>query len=85
MDPVAFRFEDEPERAGEVLEAELVAAGARDDAVLLDAVQRRMAELDPAGGRAGQYTVDLRGVQGSQIGDHNVQTNTFSAPPPAAH
>jgi hypothetical protein len=78
------RHEDEPEQAGEALEAELVAAGARDDAVLLEAVRRLLVELDPAGDRAGKYTVDLRGAQGSQIGDHNVQTNTFSAPPSPA-
>ena len=78
------RHENEPEQAAEVLEAELVAAGARDDAVLLEAVRRLLVELDPAGDRAGKYTVDLRGAQGSQVGDHNVQTNTFSAPPSAA-
>jgi hypothetical protein len=73
----------EPKYAGEVLEAELVAAGARHDAVLLEAAQRLLVELDPAGDRAGKYTVDLRGAQGTQVGDHNVQTNTFSAPPRA--
>jgi hypothetical protein len=74
------RHEDEPQQSG-ALEAELVAAGARDDAAMVDAAQRVMALLDPAGEQAGKYMVDLRGAQGTQVGNHNVQTNTFSTPP----
>ncbi|MCH6172352.1 hypothetical protein [Pseudonocardia alaniniphila] len=78
------RHEEEPEQAGKVLEAELVAAGASADPVLLEAARRLLVEVDPAGDRAGKYTVDLRGAQGSQVGNHNIQTNTFSAPPSSA-
>jgi len=75
------RHEDEPQQSGGALEAELVAAGARDDAAMVDAAQRVMALLDPAGEQTGKYVVDLRGAQGAQVGNHNVQTNTFSTPP----
>jgi hypothetical protein len=74
------RHADDPER-GRVLEAELVEAGAGEDPALLDAARRLLAMVDPAGSRAGKYVVDVRGGQGVQVGDGNVQTNTFSAPP----
>jgi hypothetical protein len=37
-----------------------------------------MAPLDEAGSNAGKYTVDARGAQGLQVGDHDIQHNTFS-------
>ncbi len=40
-----------------------------------------MSLVDEAGTRAGKYTVDMRGAQGAQIGDHNTQRNIFGAPP----
>jgi hypothetical protein len=30
---------------------------------------------------SGKYRVDLSGAQGVQVGDHNIQTNTFATPP----
>ena len=36
--------------------------------------------IDPVGVRAGKYTVDVRGAQGVQIGDHDRQDNVFNAP-----
>lgn len=45
------------------------------------AAQRLMALLDAAGTAAGKYTVDLRGAQGVQVGDRNIQTNTLRASP----
>ena len=36
-----------------------------------------MALVDAAGSQSGKYTVDVRGSQGVQVGDHNTQTNTF--------
>ena len=40
-----------------------------------------MSLVDGAGARAGKYTVDARGAQGVQVGDHNRQDNVFNAPP----
>lgn len=75
----------EHERAPQVwqapLSAELVAVGADTDAHIIAAAQRVMALVDEAGSAAGKYLVDLRGAQGVQVGDHNTQTNTFTAPP----
>jgi RIP homotypic interaction motif len=36
-----------------------------------------MALLDAAGSRLGKYLVNVSGSQGVQIGDHNIQHNTF--------
>lgn len=40
-----------------------------------------MRVADPAGTRAGKYTVHLAGAQSVQVGDHNQQSNVFNAPP----
>jgi hypothetical protein len=38
--------------------------------------------LEPAGFRAGKCgSVDLRGAQGVQVGDHNSPINAFPTPP----
>ena len=47
---------------------------------LLEAAQSLMSLVDEAGTRAGKYTVDLRGAQGVQVGDHDTQDNTFNTP-----
>ena len=62
------------------LRAELAEAGADSDPDLAEAAQALMRLIDPAGARAGKYTVDVRGSQGVQIGDHNRQDNVFNAP-----
>ncbi len=36
--------------------------------------------VDQAGAPEGKYTVDVRGSQGVQIGDHTRQDNVFNAP-----
>lgn len=76
---------EEHERAPQVwqapLPAELVAVGADTDAQIIAAAQRVMALVDEAGSAAGKYLVDLSGAQGVQVGDHNIQTNTFTTPP----
>jgi hypothetical protein len=61
------------------LAAELEAAGV--DAHLVAAAQAVLLLLDPAGSRAGKYAVNVHGSQGVQVGDHNVQHNTFGSPP----
>lgn len=78
------QHEAKPEQWGPALEAELVEVRADEDAATVDAAQRLMALLDPAGAQTGKYLVDARGAQGVQFGDHNHQTNTFTMPPPAS-
>ena len=63
------------------LVAELDRAGAGTDEAMLAAAQWVMAIVDEAGTRAGKYVVDLRGAQGVQVGDGNVQVNSFTTPP----
>lgn len=63
------------------LSAELVAVGADTDVQIITAAQRVMALVDEAGSASGKYLVDLSGAQGVQVGDHNIQTNTFTIPP----
>lgn len=63
------------------LQAQLRDADAGNDADLAGAAQALMALLDAAGTRAGKYVVSTHGAQGVQVGDHNIQHNTFGAPP----
>jgi hypothetical protein len=63
------------------LEAELTAADLGRDPAVVQAAREVMSLVDPAGFRSGKYVVDLRGAQGVQVGDRNVQNNTFHAPP----
>jgi hypothetical protein len=55
---------------------ELIATGGV-DAHLVEIAQRLLALTDPAGTRSGTYQVDLRQARGAQVGDHNIQHNTF--------
>lgn len=57
------------------LAAQLAAMGV--DAELVAAAQTLMELTDAAGTRAGKYAVDNRRSQGVQVGDYNVQHNTF--------
>jgi hypothetical protein len=71
--------EGAPETAGDALHAELVEVYQPDrDRELIAAASGLMAMLD--GARAENYQVAAEGAQGVQIGDHNVQTNTFTTP-----
>jgi RIP homotypic interaction motif len=63
------------------LEVHLKQAGADRDQAVLDAATAVMRVADPAGARAGKYTINLAGAQGVQVGDHNRQSNVFNAPP----
>jgi hypothetical protein len=63
------------------LMAELGEVGADSDPDLVAAAQALMNLVDEAGARAGKYTVDVRGAQGVQVGEHNRQNNVFNAPP----
>ena len=57
------------------LAAELAAAGASTDTDLLSAAHALLTLADPAGSRAGKYTVSVTGSRGVQTGDNNTQHN----------
>ncbi len=77
---VLARHENAPQTWRAPLTAELSEAGADQDLELVAAAQALMSLVDKAGSRTGKYTVDARGAQGVQIGDHNTQDVTFNAP-----
>lgn len=76
---VLARHEEAPETWKAPLMAELGEAGAGDDPDLVAAAEALMNLVDEAGVRAGKYTVDVRGAQGVQVGEHNRQENVFHA------
>ena len=78
---VLTKYEKAPETWQAPLMAELAEAEAARDRDLVAAAETLMSLVDRAGARAGKYTVDVRGAQGVQIGDHNRQDNVFNAPP----
>ena len=78
---VLSQHEKAPQTWQAPLIAELDEAGAGDDLDLAAAARALMNLVDEAGARAGKYTVDVRGAQGVQIGDHARQDNVFQAPP----
>jgi hypothetical protein len=75
------QYVTDPEAWRGNLEVHLKQAGADRDQAVLDAAATVMRVADPAGARAGKYTVHLAGAQGVQVGDHNQQSNVFNAPP----
>jgi hypothetical protein len=76
--------ETDPETWQAPLAKELRQTGVDTDANVIEAAQQLMALLDEAGSSSGKYTVDLRGAQGIQVGDHNHQINKFSNHRPTA-
>jgi hypothetical protein len=78
---VLSRHEEVPEVWRAPLAAELADAGADGDLELVRAARALMTLADEAGARAGKYTVDVRGAQGVQVGDHARQENVFHVPP----
>ena len=77
---VLAKHEQAPETWHAPLMAELAESGADGDRDLIAAAQALLDLVGEAEGRAGKYTVDARGAQGVQIGDHNRQDNVFNAP-----
>jgi hypothetical protein len=77
---VLARHEQAPETWQAPLMAELAETGADGDRDLIVAAQVLLDLISKAEGRTGKYTVDVRGAQGVQIGDHNRQDNVFNAP-----
>jgi hypothetical protein len=51
---------------------------AGNDAELVATAKALMDLIDQAGAKAGKYNVTFTGSKGVQIGDGNIQTNTFS-------
>ena len=76
---VLAKHEQAPETWQAPLVAELAEAGADRDRELIAAAKALLDLIGEAGG-AGKYTVDVRGAQGVQIGDHNRQDNMFNSP-----
>ena len=70
-----------PETWQASLTAVLTEAGADRDSDLIAAAHAVLDLLGGAGGRPGKYTVNARGAQGVQTGDHNCQDNVFHVPP----
>ena len=68
-----------PETWQTPLMAELAKAGADSDRDLI-AAARALLDLVGEAGAARKYSVDVRGAQGVQVGDHNRQDNVFSTP-----
>jgi len=73
---VLARHEQAPETWEAPLRAELARTGADGDGELIAAAKALLELMS----QAGKYTVDVRGAQGVQIGDHNRQDNVFNAP-----
>jgi hypothetical protein len=78
---VLTRHEQAPEAWQAPLMAELAETGAERDRDLIAAAKALLDLIGESRGEAGKYTVDVRGAQGVQIGDHNRQDNVFNAPP----
>lgn len=76
---VLARHDQAPETWQAPLMAELARSGAEGDDDLIAAAKTLLDLVSEAGG-AGKYTVDMRGAQGVQVGDHNRQDNVFNAP-----
>jgi hypothetical protein len=78
---VLDKHEEAPETWQAPLTAELVRAGADGDPELLSAARTLLDLVDEPGARAGKYSITIRSSQGIQVGDHNIQVNTFGSPP----
>ena len=75
---VLANHEAAPDEWQQPLSDHLAAVGV--DAEMVEAAQLLIGLIDAAGTQAGKYAMDVQGSQGVQIGDHNKQHNTFSAP-----
>ena len=77
---VLAKHERAPKTWQAPLMAELAETGADHDRDLITAAQALLDLIGEAAGGAGKYTVDVRGAQGVQVGDHNRQDNVFNPP-----
>jgi hypothetical protein len=72
------KHEADPQTWQALLAAELAPAGAADDAELVAAAKVVMDLIDQAGVHVNKYNVTVSGSKGVQIGDSNVQFNSFN-------
>jgi hypothetical protein len=75
------RYGTAPTTWHDPLAEELAAANAAGDAQLVAAAKALLRLVDAAGDQAGKYNVTVTDSQGVQMGDHNVQNNTFGPRP----
>ena len=80
---VLDEYEEDPDTYEKPLAKRVRQAAAGQDPRIVELAQTLMQLMDQDGARAGRYTVDVRGAQGVQIGDHATQNNTFTAAPTA--
>jgi hypothetical protein len=67
----------DPETYQAALTKKLTEAGARDDADLVAAATALMELVDRKGAKSGKYNVTIADSKGVQVGDGNLQINTF--------
>lgn len=72
------QYIEDPEGWKNNAENELRVSRAGENDMLVDLAYRLLAVADPEGTLGGKYSIDLRGSQGAQVGDHNKQTNYFT-------
>jgi hypothetical protein len=75
------QYTQDPEAWKGNLEVHLRQAGVDQDRAVLEAAASVLRLADPAGAAAGKYAVNLAGAQGVQVGDQNIQHNTFGTGP----
>jgi hypothetical protein len=68
---------DDPKTYEAPLTKKLTEAGAADDSDLVAAARALMELLDSNGAKSGKYNVTIKGSKGVQVGDGNVQINSF--------
>jgi hypothetical protein len=76
---VLAEYETDPENWAEPLARELTAAGAADDVDLVAVATALMELVDGPGSRAGKYDVTIKDSMAVQVGDGNIQVNTFGS------
>lgn len=78
---VLAEHEANPEIWEAPLAAKLTELGADSDSDLVAAAKAVLELVDANGAKSGKYNVTVRGSQGVQIGEGNVQFNRFNSPP----
>lgn len=74
------QHESQPAQWRAALEAELAAADAGQGMTVVRAARRGVGTGRPVRVTGGDYLVDVRGAHAVQIGNSNIQTNTFGPP-----
>ena len=74
---VLEEHEEDPETFEKPLAKRLRQAGAADDPRIVALARALLHLIDPRAAESGKYHVEIDGVQGLQVGDHNTQTNDF--------